>query len=154
MHHFQYKDNILHCEDVPVAEIAAQVGTPFYLYSSETLHRHFTAFDGAFTLPHITCFATKACSNIAVLNLFGKLGGGADIVSGGELFRALKAGIDPRKIVYSGVGKSEEEMRYALESGILMLNVESHQELETLQKVAAELDVMAPVSFRAGRANT
>ncbi len=148
MHHFQYKNNTLHCEDVDLTEIAAQVGTPFYLYSTETLTRHFTAFDGAFTLPHITCFATKACSNIAVLNLFGKLGGGADIVSGGELFRALKAGIDPQKIVYSGVGKTDEELRFALESGILMINVESQQELEAVQKVAANLGVMAPVSFR------
>ncbi|MBI5556654.1 MAG: diaminopimelate decarboxylase [Deltaproteobacteria bacterium] len=148
MNHFQYKNNVLHCEEVPVADIAAQVGTPFYLYSTETLTRHFKAFDQAFTLPHLTCFAAKACSNIALLNLFGKLGGGADIVSGGELFRALKAGVDPRKIVYSGVGKSEEEMRFALRSGILMLNVESHQELETLQGVAASLGVTAPVSFR------
>lgn len=148
MHHFHYKDNILHCEEVAVTEIAAQVGTPFYLYSHETLTRHFTVFDGAFTLPHITCFAVKSCSNLAVLNLFGKLGGGADIVSGGELFRALKAGVDPKKIVYSGVGKTEDELRFALESGILMINVESHQELEAVQKVAANLGVMAPVSFR------
>lgn len=148
MNHFQYKDNILHCEEVAVPDIAAKVGTPFYLYSTETLTRHFQVFDGAFTVPHITCFATKACSNIAVLNLFGRLGGGADIVSGGELFRALKAGIDPARIVYSGVGKTPEEMRYALESKILMLNVESRQELTTLQDVAASLGVKAPVSFR------
>ena len=148
MNHFQYKNDVLFCEEVPVADIAAAVGTPFYLYSTATLTRHFQAFDGAFTLPHITCFATKACSNIALLNLFGRLGGGADIVSGGELFRALKAGIDPQKIVYSGVGKSEDEMRFALESNILMLNVESHQELETLQQVAEALGVTAPVSFR------
>ncbi|MCB2183911.1 MAG: diaminopimelate decarboxylase [Desulfobulbaceae bacterium] len=148
MNHFQYKDDILFCEDVAIADIAAEVGTPFYLYSTETLTRHFKAFDGAFSHPHITCFATKACSNIAVLNLFGELGGGADIVSGGELFRALKAGIDPKKIVYSGVGKSKEEMRFALESGILMINVESHQELEALQEVAAGLGITAPVSFR------
>lgn len=148
MNHFYYNNNMLFCEGVPVADVAAAVGTPFYLYSTETLTRHFRAFDGAFTLPHITCFAVKSCSNIALLHLFGSLGGGADIVSGGELFRALKAGIDPQKIVYSGVGKSEAEMRFALESKILMLNVESHQELQALQKVAAALGVTAPVSFR------
>lgn len=131
-----------------MADIAARVGTPFYLYSAETLTRHFNAFDGAFSVPHITCFAVKSCSNIAILNLFAKLGGGADIVSGGELFRALKAGIDPGRIVYSGVGKTEEEMRLALSSGILMLNVESHQELEALQQVAASMGVTAQVSFR------
>lgn len=148
MNHFQYKDDILFCEEVNIADIASEVGTPFYLYSSATLARHFRAFDGAFSHDHITCFATKSCSNIAVLNLFAKLGGGADIVSGGELFRALKAGINPKKIVYSGVGKTRQEMKYALESGILMLNVESHQELVALQDVAAELGVTAPVSFR------
>ncbi len=148
MNHFQYKNDVLFCEEVPVAEVAAAVGTPFYLYSAATLTRHFQAFDSAFSLPHITCFAVKSCSNIALLNLFGKLGGGADIVSGGELFRALKAGVDPKKIVYSGVGKSEAELRFALQSNILMLNVESHQELETLQEVASSLGVTAPVSFR------
>ncbi|MFH1218198.1 MAG: diaminopimelate decarboxylase [Pseudomonadota bacterium] len=148
MNHFHYRDNILYCEEAAVADIASRVGTPFYLYSSETLTRHFKAFDGAFSVPHITCFAVKSCSNIAILNLFAKLGGGADIVSGGELFRALKAGVEPGKIVYSGVGKTEEEIRFALESGILMLNVESHQELETVQQVAASMGVKAPVSFR------
>ncbi|MFZ5765203.1 MAG: diaminopimelate decarboxylase [Thermodesulfobacteriota bacterium] len=148
MNHFHYRDNALFCEEVAVAGIAARVGTPFYLYSAATLTRHFTAFDGAFTLPHITCFAVKSCSNIAILNLFARLGGGADIVSGGELFRALQAGVDPQKIVYSGVGKTREEMRFALESGIRMINVESHQELEALQQVAAAIGVTAPVSFR------
>jgi diaminopimelate decarboxylase len=148
MHHFEYKNNDLYCESVAIKDIASQVGTPFYLYSTATLNRHFRAFDEAFTMPHITCFATKACSNIAILNLFAGLGGGADIVSGGELFRALKAGIDPGKIVYSGVGKTKDEMRFGLESGILMFNVESEQELATLQQVAKEMDIAAPVSFR------
>jgi diaminopimelate decarboxylase len=148
MHHFEYKNNELYCESVSIKEIASQVGTPFYLYSTATLNRHFRAFDEAFTMPHITCFATKACSNIAILNLFAGLGGGADIVSGGELFRALKAGVDPGKIVYSGVGKTIDEMRFGLESGILMFNVESEQELHTLQQVAKEMDAPAPVSFR------
>ncbi|MBU0961185.1 MAG: diaminopimelate decarboxylase [Proteobacteria bacterium] len=149
MNHFQYKDGELCCEDIPVSVIASEVGTPFYLYSKATLSRHFQAFDSGFSdIDHITCFAVKSCSNIAVLSLFAGYGGGADIVSGGELFRALQAGVDPRKIIYSGVGKSEEELRYGLKSGILLFNVESEQELHRLGKVAAEMDVTAPISFR------
>ena len=149
MNHFEYRDQTLYCEGVPVPLIAASVGTPFYLYSAATLTRHFQAMDQAFAdTPHVTCFAAKSCSNIAILNLFGRLGGGADIVSGGELFRALTAGIEPKKIVYSGVGKTPEEMRYALKSGILMFNVESLQELVTLQAVAADLNLVAPVALR------
>ena len=149
MHHFHYHNGVLHCEKVPVPAIADAVGTPFYLYSAATLTRHFTAFDSAFAdIPHQTCFAVKSCSNLALLRLFAGLGGGADIVSGGELYRALKAGVDPKKIVYSGVGKSPAEIRAALEAGILMLNVESVQELGAIQAAAAELKVQAPVSFR------
>jgi diaminopimelate decarboxylase len=149
MHHFHYRDNTLHCEEVALPAVAEAVGTPFYLYSAATLERHFTAFDSAFAgVPHITCFAVKSCANIAILRLFARLGGGADIVSGGELFRALKAGVDPAKIVYSGVGKSAAEIRAALEAGILMLNVESEQELALIQEVAAALGRRAPVSFR------
>ncbi|MBU0731127.1 MAG: diaminopimelate decarboxylase [Proteobacteria bacterium] len=149
MHHFTYKNNTLSCENVSIPEIARKVGTPFYLYSTETLTRHFQAFDTAFKgIPHITCFATKACSNIAILRLFSGLGGGADIVSGGELFRALTAGIDPQRIVYSGVGKTDDELRYALESGILLFNLESEQELDRLQDIAAGLGRKAPVAFR------
>jgi diaminopimelate decarboxylase len=149
MHHFIYKDNQLYCESVAVADIAKAVGTPFYLYSSATLTHHFNTFDKSFgELPHMTCFAVKACSNLAVLRLFATLGGGADIVSGGELYRSMKAGIDPRRIIYSGVGKTEEELRYGLVSGILMFNVESEQELERLQRVAQEQELVAPVSFR------
>ncbi len=149
MNHFVSKDGALFCEEVAVADIAREVGTPFYLYSKATLTRHFQAFDSAFAgIDHLTCFAVKACSNIAILNLFASLGGGADIVSGGELYRALKAGVDPKRIIYSGVGKTEQELRYALESGILLFNVESAQELERLQQVAASIGVQAPVSFR------
>lgn len=149
MNHFNYKESVLHCESVALPDIAGEIGTPFYLYSAETLTRHFQAIDGAFAdIPHLTCFAVKACSNIAILNLFGKLGGGADIVSGGELFRALKAGIDPQKIVYSGVGKTESELHYALTNGILMFNVESIQELEKLQEVAEALGVQASIALR------
>ncbi|MEN8188848.1 MAG: diaminopimelate decarboxylase [Thermodesulfobacteriota bacterium] len=149
MNHFEYKNNELFCEDVAVREVAATVGTPFYLYSRATLERHFKAFDNGFEgMSHLTCFAVKACSNIGILNLFGKLGGGADIVSGGELFRALKAGIDAKKIIYSGVGKTEEEIRYGLEADILQFNVESEQELTRIQQVAQDMGVDAPVSFR------
>ena len=148
MNHFNYKDDHLFCEEVSIADIAATVGTPFYLYSTATLTTHFKAFDNAFSQPHITCFATKSCSNIAVLRLFASLGGGADIVSGGELFRAQKAGIDPKRIVFSGVGKSADELRSALSAGILFFNVESYQELNRLQSVAADMGVTAPVSFR------
>jgi len=149
MHHFHFMNDILHCEDVAVPAIAEAVGTPFYLYSAATLRQHFTAFDSAFAdIPHITCFAAKSCSNIAILRLFARLGGGTDIVSGGELFRALTAGVDPKKIVYSGVGKSAVEIRQALAAGILMLNVESEQELAKIQEVAAAMGTKAPVSFR------
>ena len=149
MNHFQYKNGELFCEDVAVTDIAKEVGTPFYLYSRATLNRHFQAFDSGFEgIDHITCFAVKSCSNVAILSLFARLGGGADIVSGGELFRALHAGIGPKKIIYSGVGKTEEELRYGLEAGILLFNVESEQELQRLDRVAADMGVTAPISFR------
>jgi len=149
MNHFDYRKGLLHAEDVPVTAIAEAVGTPFYLYSSATLTKHFKAVDQAFAnIPHITCFAVKSCSNLSVLGMFGSMGGGADIVSGGELFRAVKAGIDPQKIVYSGVGKTAEELHYALTTGILMFNVESLQELEKLQEIAAKLDLQAPIALR------
>lgn len=149
MNHFTFKEDSLYCESVPVADIAKEVGTPFYLYSSATLAHHYKTFDESFARqPHLTCFAVKSCSNLAVLRLFARMGCGADIVSGGELFRCLKAGVDPRRIIYSGVGKSRQELRYSLLSGILLFNVESEQELFALQDVAAELGVKAPVSFR------
>ncbi len=149
MNHFVAKNGQLYCEQVAVADIAKEVGTPFYLYSQATLTHHFQTFDSAFAgIDHLTCFAVKACSNIAILNLFAGLGGGADIVSGGELYRAMQAGVNPRRIIYSGVGKTEQELRYALETGILLFNVESAQELERLQRLAADLGLTAPVSFR------
>lgn len=149
MNHFNYQNDKLHCESVPVTKIANEIGTPFYLYSGATLTQHFKAFDTPFSsIPHVSCFAVKSCSNIAILRLFASLGGGADIVSGGELFRALEAGVDPGKIVYSGVGKTKEELEYALKSNILQFNVESEQELDALQEVASRLGVKAPVSFR------
>ncbi len=149
MNHFNYRENRLFCEQVPVRLIAEEVGTPFYLYSQTTLARHFNAFDKAFAaIPHLTCFAVKSCSNLSILKLFADMGGGADIVSGGELFRAIKAGIPGGKIVYSGVGKTAAEMKYALRNDILSFNVESGQELLALDRVAGECGKKAPVSLR------
>ena len=149
MDHFNYKDKDLFCEDVDIRDIAEKVGTPFYLYSHATLKRHFEAFDTSFaSVPHIVCYSVKANSNIAVLRLFSELGGGADIVSGGELFRAIKAGVDPSKIVYSGVGKRADEMEQALEADILMFNVESRQELDLLNEVAGKMGRKARIALR------
>ncbi|TFG91942.1 MAG: diaminopimelate decarboxylase, partial [Syntrophobacterales bacterium] len=149
MHYFHYVDNQLWCEDVPVLTVAGAVGTPFYLYSHKTLKRHFEVFDSAFRdIPHIICFSAKANSNGAILRIFINEGSGVDIVSGGELYRALEAGADPRKIVYSGVGKREEEIQYALESDILMFNVESSQELEAINACAGRMDTVARISLR------
>ena len=149
MHHFHYINGELHCENVPVAKIAEAVGTPLYLYSHATLTHHFRTFDAAFAgYPHIICFAVKANANLAILRLFAGLGAGADIVSGGELFRALKAGVSPQRIVYSGVGKSFKEIRRALKTGILMFNIESSQELGEISRLASRLKVQAPVALR------
>src|SRR5574341_1329273 len=149
MHHFQYRGDKLTCEEVPIERIAQEVGTPFYLYSHATLTHHFRVFDQAFAdIPHLVCFAMKANSNLALLKLFGDLGGGADVVSGGELYRALKAGIPPRRIVFAGVGKTREEMDYALKSDILMFNVESSQEIQLLNEVAGAMGATARVAIR------
>lgn len=149
MHDFKYKNGELYCEGVPVRTVAQRVGTPFYLYSSNTLASHFRAFDNAFAgVPHLICFALKSNSNSAVLRLLGREGAGADIVSGGELFRALRAGIDPKKIVYAGVGKRREELEYALKVGILMFNVESGEELLALDRAAKEMRAIARIALR------
>jgi len=149
MHHFHYKGNELHAEDVSIREIVAKVGSPVYIYSRATLERHFKVMDEAFTeLPHTICFSVKANSNLAVLKTFINLGGGVDIVSGGELFRALKAGVEPRKVVYSGVGKKDEEIEYALNSDILMFNVESEQELDRINGIAGRLGKKAAIAIR------
>ncbi len=146
---FHYQDQALFCEEVPVEQIAREAGTPFYLYSHRTLLHHFRVFDAAFAeVPHIVCFAVKANSNTAILRLFVREGGGVDLVSGGELYRALKAGVDPGKVVYSGVGKREDEIDFALKTGILMFNVESAQELETINDRAAMLGVRAGIALR------
>ena len=149
MNHFQYRGPDLWAEDVPVAKITAEVGTPCYLYSLATLRRHYRVFDEAFAdVPHIVCYSIKANSNLAVIRVFAQAGSGFDIVSGGELFRALRAGADPRKIVFSGIGKTRDEIGYALREGILCFNVESGAELEMIDAVAAEAGRKAPIAVR------
>lgn len=149
MSSFQYRDGVLHAENVPLARIAAQYGTPCYVYSRAALTKAWRDFDAAFAgRDHLVCYAVKANPNIGVLNVFARLGSGFDIVSGGELARVLAAGGDPHKIVFSGVGKTAAEMRAALQAGILCFNIESAPELELLNRVAGEMGVTAPVSLR------
>jgi diaminopimelate decarboxylase len=149
MDHFQYRDGELFAEEIAVADLAERFATPLYVYSRATLERHFRAFDEAFgEHPHQVCYAVKANSNIAVLNVLARLGAGFDIVSGGELTRVLRAGGDPHKIVFSGVGKTADEMELALKTGIHCFNVESAAELELLNLVAGEQDKVARIAIR------
>lgn len=149
MHDFNYKKSELYAEKVPVRKIAEEFGTPLYIYSHQTLVRHYSAFKNAFNgYPHIICFALKANSNLSILKLLAKEGCGADVVSGGELFLAIKAGVPAKKIVYAGVGKTGDEIRYALKSGILMFNIESTDELKAINKIAGEAGIKAPIAFR------
>lgn len=149
MHFFQYRSGELYAEEVPVRSLAEQYGTPLYVYSNNTLLRHFMAYDKAFDgYPHVICFAVKSNPNTAILSLFARHGGGADIVSGGELHVALKAGIPASKIVYAGVGKTEDEIRFALKTKILMFNVESENELREIDRVAGMMKTKAPVGLR------
>lgn len=149
MDHFNYRNGELYAEDVPVASIAERFGTPAYVYSRATLERHYRAYDSALNgRPHLVCYAVKANSNLAVLNVLARLGAGFDIVSAGELERVLRAGGDAARVVFSGVGKQEWEMKRALEVGVRCFNVESDTELDRLNKVAGELGVRAPVSLR------
>lgn len=149
MHHFVEKNGELWAENVRIQELAKNYGTPLYVYSAATLKRHFQAFDSAFTeIPHLTCFSVKCNSNLSVLKLLQEQGAGADIVSGGELYRALKAGIEPQKIVFSGVGKQAPEIKAALEADILMFNVESVQELQLINDLARQQGQKARISLR------
>jgi diaminopimelate decarboxylase len=149
MDHFLYRDGALHAEDVPISEIAAAVGTPFYVYSSATLLRHFRLFDEALAgTDHLVCYAMKALSNLAVVKLLGDAGAGMDVVSGGEYRRARAAGVPGERIVFSEVGKTREEMRLALEGGIRQFNVESEPEMRALSEVAESMGVAAPVTVR------
>jgi len=146
---FRYRNGELYAEDVPLAQIAARFGTPCYVYSRAALTRAWRDFDAAFAgRDHLLCYAVKANPNLGVLDVFARLGSGFDIVSGGELARVIAAGGDPRKVVFSGVGKTAAEMRQALATGILCFNVESAPELELLSRVAGEMGVTAPVSLR------
>ncbi|WP_111733231.1 diaminopimelate decarboxylase [Roseovarius amoyensis] len=149
MDHFLYRDGALFAEDVPVADIAAEVGTPFYCYSTATLTRHFRLFDEALEgLDHLVCYAMKAASNQAILKTLAALGAGMDVVSGGEYARARAAGVPGERIVFSGVGKTREEMRAALEGGIRQFNVESEPEMLMLNEVALGLGRVAPITIR------
>lgn len=149
MNHFDYRDGELFAEDVPLAKIAAEVGTPVYVYSRATFVRHFRVMQRALdAVPNTICYSVKANSNLAVLQLLARLGSGFDIVSVGELQRVLLAGGDPQKIVFSGVGKRRDELEAALRAGVLSINVESAFELDLVEEVAAELGVQAPISLR------
>ena len=149
MHYFNYKNKKLFCENVSLEAIAKSIGTPCYVYSTQTIERHYRAFtQAAGKKDALICYSVKANSNLSILKFLSKLGAGFDIVSEGELFRVLKAGGDPRKVVFSGVGKTESEMRYALKHAIFCFNVESNQELEKLNAVAVSLNKKAPVSLR------
>ncbi|MBL7031988.1 MAG: diaminopimelate decarboxylase [Nitrospira sp.] len=149
MHDFKYKNSELYAEGIPVKKIAEHVGTPVYIYSHNTLVRHLNAYKDAFDgQPHIICYALKANSNPAVLRTLAKNGSGADVVSGGELYLALKAGIPARKIVYAGVGKTDKEIAQALKARILMFNVESSDEMAAINRVAGSLNVKAPIALR------
>ena len=149
MDHFAYRNGELCCERVALGALAADVGTPAYVYSKAALLESLGAYARAFAaVPHVVCYAIKANANLGVLGALARAGAGADIVSGGELYRALRAGIPPRKIIFSGVGKTREELRAALEAGILMFNVESRSELRVLDQVARELGARAPVALR------
>lgn len=149
MHHFDYKDGRLHCEDVPLDKIAEDVGTPCYVYSTATLTRHYNvlaqAFEGS---KYLIAYSVKACGNIGVISTLAKLGAGADVVSGGELAKALHAGVPAEKIVFSGVGKTTKELTAALEAGIHQFNVESFPELERLSRIATSMGKTAPIAFR------
>lgn len=149
MDHFLYRDGRLHAEDVAIQDIAAQVGTPFYVYSTATLIRHFKLFDEALDgLDHLVCFAMKAASNQAILKTLGDLGAGMDVVSGGEYLRARAAGVPGERIVFSGVGKTRGEMHQALQGGVRQFNIESEPELYLLNEVALSLGSTAPITIR------
>ena len=149
MHSFQYREGRLHCEDVDLAQAAEKFGTPLYIYSAGTILDHYTRLDAALApLDHLICYAVKANSNGAILKLLSDAGAGFDIVSGGELFRAIKAGADPKKITFAGVGKTRAEIEYALERGVHSFNVESEAELEFIDKIAGEKKKRAPIALR------
>src|SRR5205085_4895320 len=149
MHFFRYRDGKLHCEDVDLARVADEFGTPLYVYSAGTILDHYTRLDAALApLDHLICYAVKANSNRAILKLLADAGAGFDIVSGGELSRALKAGADPKRITFAGVGKTRDEIEYALDQRVHSFNVESEAELEFIDKIAGAKKSRAPIALR------
>ena len=149
MHSFHYSKGLLHCENVSLSDLAAEHGTPLYVYSAETFRDRFNRLDSAFdSLDHKVAYAVKANSNLSILRLLAGLGSGFDIVSGGELYRVLQAGGDPSKCTFAGVGKTRKEIEYALKEGIYSINVESEEEAAFISQVAGELDLVAPIAFR------
>jgi diaminopimelate decarboxylase len=149
MHYFQYQNKELYCEEVPIKKVAEEVGTPVYIYSRRTLELHANVYEEAFKeMNHLSCFAVKANSNLEVIRIFVRKGMGVDVVSGGEIFRALKAGVPADRIVFAGVGKTHAEMAYALREGILMFNCESSAELNDLDQVAQGMGTRAPIALR------
>src|ERR1051325_10137425 len=140
MDFFNYRNGELYCEDVPAAKIAAEVGTPAYVYSKATLLHHYRQIADAFAPVNATvCYSIKSCSNLNICKLLAEQGCGVDVTSGGELFRALRAGGDPKKIIYAGVGKTDEEIREGIEAGIAAFNIESEEEIENIDRVAAAI---------------
>ena len=149
MDHFIYKKGELHAEEVPITKIAAQVGSPFYVYSTATLERHFRLFDEALAgLDHLVCYAMKAASNQAIIKTLAALGAGMDVVSGGEYMRAITAGVSPERIVFSGVGKTLSEMEMIISGGVRQVNVESEPEMELLNKIALNYGIQVPITVR------
>lgn len=149
MHYFDFKNSHFHCEDVPIKALAENIGTPLYVYSSATINRHIDLFDKAFKdYPHLFCYSMKANSNLSILAMMTKRGWGVDVVSGGELFRALKAGVEPKKIVYAGVGKTHKELSEAIDAGILFINVESKNELETIDEIGKQKKKEISIALR------
>ena len=149
MHDFQYKNGELYCEEVPLEEIASEMGTPLYVYSYHTLVDHFQKLDDAFAgIPHLVCYSVKANPNLALLKILSDRGAGADVISGGELFRAIKAGVSPNRIVFAGIGKTQEEIEQALDLGVLMLNVESSEELKMIDQIAGAMGKKARIALR------
>ena len=149
MHSFHYRDGHLYCEGVDLTRIAREFGTPTYVYSAETILDHYARLDAALaSLDHLICYAVKANSNGAILNLLARRGASFDIVSGGELFRVLAAGGDPAKCTFAGVGKSGDEIEYALEQGVYSFNVESEAELEAIERIARAKKMRAPIALR------
>src|SRR5438876_6731350 len=149
MHDFHYLGNRLHCEGVPLVTLAKKFGTPLFVYSQRTLSRHFQKLDRAMAgVDHLVCFAVKSNSNQSVLRVLARLGSGFDIVSGGELQRVIAAGGDPRKCAFAGVGKTEEEIAFALRQGVYSFNAESEPELQRINRIASRLKKIAPVAVR------